>query len=99
LSSTLVLQRFVRLGQRGHGCDVIGLQLSGVFDCPSEIVAVDECFFERRGFLLATVASTERPHPVGVGPPLAWPSTLAGHRHGRSVTIRNDWVHPPGNTL
>jgi hypothetical protein len=70
-----------------------------MFDCPSEIVAVDERLFERGGFILASLPSTERPHAVGVGPPLAWPSTFAGNRHGASVTKRNDWVHPPGNAL
>ncbi len=90
VSSTLVLQRSVRLGERGQGCDEIGLQLSGLFDCPSEIVAVDERFFERRRLLLTTFPSTERPHAVGVRPPLAWPATLAGNRHDGSVTKRND---------
>jgi len=37
-----------------------------VFDCPSEIVAVDECFFERRRFFLTAVPSTECPYTVGV---------------------------------
>jgi hypothetical protein len=37
-----------------------------VFDCPSEIVAVDECLFVRSGFFLAAVPSTECPHAVGV---------------------------------
>jgi hypothetical protein len=90
VSSTLGLERRVRLGQRGHGCDEIGLQLSGVFDCPSEIVAVHERFFDCCGLFLAAVPSTERPHPVGVGPPFAWPSTFARDRHGVSVTKRND---------
>ena len=54
------------------GSDEICLQLSGAFDCPSEIVAVDERLFEeRRRLLLTTVPSTERPHPIGVRPPLA----------------------------
>jgi hypothetical protein len=35
-------------------------------DRPSEIVAVDECVFERRGFFLAAVPSTECPYTVGV---------------------------------
>jgi hypothetical protein len=61
-----------------------------MFDCPSEIVAVDKRLFERRGFFFPTFPSTERPHAVGVGPPLAWPSTFAGDRHGGSVTKRND---------
>jgi hypothetical protein len=66
VSSTLGLERSVRLGQRGHGCDEICLQLAGVFDCPSEIVAVDERLLERGRLLLAAVPSTERPHAVGV---------------------------------
>jgi hypothetical protein len=90
VSSALGPQRCVRLGQRGRGCDEIGLQLSGVFDCPGEIVAVDERLVERRGLLLATVPSAERPYAVGVGPPLARPSTLARNRHAGSVTKRND---------
>ena len=42
------------------------LQLSRVFDCPGEIVAVDERFFECRGFFLTAVPSTECPYTVGV---------------------------------
>jgi hypothetical protein len=66
------------------------LQLSGAFDRPSEIVAVVERLLERRGLLLATVPSTERPHPIGVRPPLTRPATLARNRHGGSVRKRND---------
>ena len=75
------------------------MQLSGVFDCPSEIVVVDERLFERRGLFLTADAEPERPHPIGVGPPLARPATLARNRHAGSVTKRNDWVNPPGNNL
>ena len=64
--------------------------MAGAFDSPGEIVAVDERLFERRRLFLAAVPSTERPHPIGVGPPLARPATLARNRHAGSVTKRND---------
>jgi hypothetical protein len=66
------------------------LQLSGVFDCPSEIVAIDDCFVERRRFFLAALPSPERPHPIRVRPPPARPATFARNRHWGSVTKRND---------
>ena len=56
----------------------------------------DECFFERRGFFLASVPSTERAHAVGVRPPLAWPSPLARNRRGGSATKRQRLCVPTG---
>jgi hypothetical protein len=65
-----------------------------VINRPSQFVAFDQRRLERHWFLLATLSSPVRTHPVGVRPPQTWPPSLPGNRHQTNGNeMQRFWTH------
>jgi hypothetical protein len=80
------------IAQRLDGGRQLGLQRARSRDGECKFVAVGERLLERRRLLVTSLPRAVGPDTVGVGPPLAWPTTLAGNRHVTTVTKRNGWT-------